>query len=276
MTDFSPLSNDARPPQTYDPDTARSGASQSHTAQPTQSVTVDACYEPGSEPWNASQLSDGESALVAGGDVRSQRLQTFLRQQMNDQSVVTDPATAKATDSPARNHAERTKQSEARGPTARVGTNSTGDVDYAEAALDNGRVRDGSGVVDFGSVYAQRGVQNEAGATALRVEVGDDGSHIATKAFETEAHLGIHNPDGSRGVNAGATATLINAEVRVSDGANEATLGIGVGWGAEGSIGLRDADDDGHDELCARATVGPLAVGACIEPDGWMAALRRF
>ncbi|MCP3169630.1 hypothetical protein [Myxococcus qinghaiensis] len=101
---------------------------------------------------------------------------------------------------------------------------------------------------------ARTGFATADGVNALRGEI-----------FTARANLGIRNSDGSVGINAGATATIVGGEVNLGHGGNSLTLGAAFGLGAEGSAGIRDVDHDGRIEQCARGSIGAFTVGGCIE-----------
>lgn len=79
------------------------------------------------------------------------------------------------------------------------------------------------------------------------------------------AHQGVHNADGSTGLNAGSGAALVNEEVTVEtkEGAS-VTLGAAVGESLDGSIGVKDGKHGIGRLACARADLGPVTVGACV------------
>jgi len=139
-----------------------------------------------------------------------------------------------------------------------------GQAFYAGAAIVKGR--DASGLeLEAMSVSAQVGAQSEAQVGVVRA--GFAGSHgaISAEAATANAHVGIHNADGSTGLNAGAGAVAGAAEITVSGKANSVTVGVGEGIGAEGSIGVRDKDGNGQPEICFRIGAKLATVGACIE-----------
>jgi hypothetical protein len=103
---------------------------------------------------------------------------------------------------------------------------------------------------------------------------GESGVQGSVDVIKVEAHGGIYNPDGSTGVNLGASVTVVGMEVQLSDGANSLNGGLSLGVGLEASLGLRDADEDNVAEFCARVAVGPVAIGACFELGGWFDTTR--
>lgn len=85
------------------------------------------------------------------------------------------------------------------------------------------------------------------------------------EAFSGRLGVGVDNRDGSCGLNAGGSVSLVGAELTAEYSGNSLTLGGSLGQAAAGSIGLRDADGDGRPELCIRLEGGPGIFGACIE-----------
>ena len=65
--------------------------------------------------------------------------------------------------------------------------------------------------------------------------------------------------------NAQIYTAAVGFEGTLGDGPNSLTLGAGIGVGVAGSIGLRDIDDDGIPELCAKLSVGFITLGVCAE-----------
>jgi hypothetical protein len=93
---------------------------------------------------------------------------------------------------------------------------------------------------------------------------GDIGQARCRRAFTARANIGIHNDDGSTGFNLGVGATAVGFEGTVG-GTSALTYGVAASVGAAVSVGVRDIDRDGSGELCARVSIGPVTVGACLE-----------
>lgn len=167
--------------------------------------------------------------------------------------------------SQANNHAERAMQTPAEAFRASAGVNTAATAAYAEFAALQGSDSNAPLTVEVASVSGQAGRANEVSATLLHLGAGPASVQASVDVFKAEAHGGIYNPDGSTGVNLGASATLIGAEAQFSDGANSFNFGLSLGAGAEASVGARDADADGATEVCGRVALGPVAVGACLE-----------
>jgi hypothetical protein len=111
------------------------------------------------------------------------------------------------------------------------------------------------------------GFQGDAQVGMARVGVSSDDGHfnLRGEVFTAKAHLGIHNPDGSTGVNAGLGATIAGLEGTATVGPLSVTGGVSGGAVLAGSIGVRDGDGDGKAELCGWVEAGPWTVGACLE-----------
>jgi hypothetical protein len=169
-----------------------------------------------------------------------------------------------ATDDNARRNA-----SQAPAPYARAGVTSSGMSAHAGVALVKGSDQASGVQLEVMSASAQVGIQNEAQAAAFRITVPLDPGAISVTvdAATAKVNAGVVNGDGSVGMNAGAAATLIGAEVTLG-GATSVTVGGGIGVGTEASLGIRDSDDDGNPEVCIKLGVGlvaKVAVGGCIE-----------
>jgi hypothetical protein len=101
-----------------------------------------------------------------------------------------------------------------------------------------------------------------------RIEVGtDDRAHTASlENFTFKATAGRTNSDGSKGFNAGASATVVGVEGTTTFlGASSVTGGLSVGVGAEAAVGTRDFDKDSNPELCARVSLLFFTAGLCVE-----------
>ncbi|QQR46384.1 hypothetical protein JKA73_09975 [Myxococcus xanthus] len=92
---------------------------------------------------------------------------------------------------------------------------------------------------------------------------------IQGEVFTAQAGINTNapNPDGSVGINIGASATIVGGEVSLGYSGNSATFGMSGGVGFGGSVGIRDSDGDGRQEVCARVSVGPVTLGRCREID---------
>jgi hypothetical protein len=115
------------------------------------------------------------------------------------------------------------------------------------------------------SASAQVGLQSEAQAGLVRAgsASASDGSWGA-EGMTARASAGIHNPDGTHGVNAGATATVASIEGTTPLLGDHVafTGGVALGVGAAGSLGYREAD--GHHEVRARVELGPYIAGLAL------------
>jgi hypothetical protein len=165
--------------------------------------------------------------------------------------------------SAANNNAQRTEQRPAVGAYLAAGTTAAGDAVYAGTALVKGRASSG-GAVEVLSASVQVGAQTEIQVGFQRVAGTLGALTGSVETFAVRANAGIHNDDGSVGLNLGAGATAIGFEGTVGH-ASSVTYGVGAGVGAGASLGARDVDRDGNTELCARLSLGPVTVGACLE-----------
>jgi hypothetical protein len=167
--------------------------------------------------------------------------------------------------SQANNHAERVMETPAEAFRSSAGVNAATTAAYAEFAALQGTARNAPLTVEVASVSGQAGRANEVSATLLHLGAGTASVQGTVDVFKAEAHGGVYNPDGSTGVNVGASVTVIGAEAQFSDGASSFNFGLSLGAGAEASVGARDADADGATEVCGRVALGPVAIGLCLE-----------
>jgi hypothetical protein len=95
----------------------------------------------------------------------------------------------------------------------------------------------------------------------------DDGTTTTTlRDLSLLVGGGVHNPDGSTGLNIKADATLVSAQVEQDlGGGNRITLGVHLGAGAEGSVGTSNVDADAHQEYCMRVSAFGFIAGGCVE-----------
>ncbi len=238
-----------------------------------------------SEP--AAGLADGDAMCQAEGEFSrgAERLlssnvrpslASFVesQQQLDAASTSSEPSTDAGTASDNSN-AERTAALD----TVQLGyadagqTRDGGSV-YAGVALIKGS--EGGMQAEIASVSLQHGEQSELQAGVARVALGSDSEHAAVRAFEAEVHCGTHNPDGSTGINLGASANAIAAEAHYERAGNGVTAGLSAGVGMSASVGVRDADADGETEYCASFAAGPITVGLCLEAATISNALRSL
>lgn len=164
-------------------------------------------------------------------------------------------------------NAGRTSSRENITPYADAGVTSTGDSAFAGAAMVKGR--DGrSGIeTEAFTVSGQVGAQTELQAGMARVGwSSNDGRQSAgMDIFTARANAGIHNVDGSVGLNAGLMATAISVEGTANWRGNSVTGGLSISAGAEGHVGIRDSDGDGKKELSVRVSLMFFTLGVGIE-----------
>ncbi|HYP87542.1 MAG TPA: hypothetical protein VEQ59_05305 [Polyangiaceae bacterium] len=164
----------------------------------------------------------------------------------------------------ANNNAQRTAERNGVAPYASAGKTAAGDAAYVALAALKGRDPKSGGEVEILSASLQVGRQNEAQVTYVRVG-GSSGALIGSaEAFTAHANLGVHNDDGSTGVNLGYGVNAISFEATVGH-ETSVTAGLSASVGQGASLGLRDLDHDAKTELCARVSTGPITVGLCVE-----------
>lgn len=187
----------------------------------------------------------------------------------------------------ARNHVERVRQYEGIAPRASAGVVTQGQQVWANGAVAAGHDSKTGLTLELMTASLGTGDQTEAeaafvrvGAQAAKLTAADRKSSIAltgqasVELISGKLQSGLNNADGSRGFNVAASKSLLSAEATVEISAlggvleGSATIGGGIGAGAEFSFGLRDQDNDGKPEVCARISgkFGPAALlGACLE-----------
>jgi hypothetical protein len=173
------------------------------------------------------------------------------------------PAARSEPASIANNNAQRTTERNL-DPYADADVTASGDSVFVGAALLKGGVPKTNGEVEVLSVSGQIGAQTEVQLGLQRVAGAHGALSGSVEAFTARANIGIHNDDGSTGFNVGAGVTAVGFEGTVG-GASRLTYGVAAGAGAGFSVGMRDVDRDGNGELCARVSIGPVTVGACLE-----------
>jgi hypothetical protein len=97
----------------------------------------------------------------------------------------------------------------------------------------------------------------------------DDGHFSARgEVFTAQVRAGLDNADGSTGFGASMGATIAGGEVTGTIGPVSLTLGATLGATYGASVGVRDSDQDGQTEYCARVDFGVGSIGVCLE-DRW-------
>ena len=173
------------------------------------------------------------------------------------------PTAASPPVSTANNNAQRTAERDP-APYAEANVTASGDSVFVGGALLKGAVPKSNGAVEVMSLSGQIGAQTEVQLGFQRVTGTHGALSGSVETFTARANIGIHNDDGSTGFNVGAGATALGFEGSVG-GASRLTYGVAAGVGAGVSVGVRDVDRDGNGELCARVSIGPVTVGACLE-----------
>jgi hypothetical protein len=164
--------------------------------------------------------------------------------------------------------AERTAQTPLKPLYAAAGT--TADSAYATAGVFYGRDPKSGVTEELGTVSAQIGAQTELQITGLRMGLqNENGDALGVEALSAQLGYGVHNKDGSTGFNISGGVTLIGVEGTQDQGdGNTTTTGVSVAAAFEASVGLKDADGDGKQELCARLALPGIPVfGGCLEED---------
>lgn len=179
-------------------------------------------------------------------------------------SALPPPSPGKPLDGAA-NNAQRTTTRNGISGYADYGVTGTGDGVFAGAAALKGRDSKTGIEVEVFSASAQAGLQNEEQVTMARVGLSGQNGSVSAEAFTARRGAGVRNDDGSVGLNAGAVATAAGVEGTLGGGPDSVTIGAGVGVGMAGSVGVRDIDNDGILEYCAKLSVGFITLGVCAE-----------
>jgi hypothetical protein len=161
---------------------------------------------------------------------------------------------------------ERTSARAGIAPYAAIGRTSSGDAFAGVAAL-KGREPKSGFELEMATVSLQRGTQSEAQIGVARLGGSTDrGKTSGTVDFATARVAGgIHNPDGSTGLNFAATATLLGVEATHEVGANgSVTGGAAFAVGGEVSLGVKGGAN-GKPALCFRFGAEPGMAGFCLE-----------
>ncbi len=223
-----------------------------------------ACRLPGDEP---DHEDDAKAAATSAGQSEKPRQACMLDVDWNEPKDETPfgPPPPPVPGPKATNNATRTQERNlASGPYAESGYSSSGHALHAGLALVKGR--DASSLeLEAVSVSVQVGGQSEAQGAVARVGVSGKRGSIGGEVGAANVHVGVHNPDGSTGVNGGAGAVWAAGEATISGEANSVTVGAGFGIGGELSVGLRDKNGNGDPEVCFRASLKFATVGACLE-----------
>jgi hypothetical protein len=212
---------------------------------------------------NSSQAEPAATSPQAEAPATSSSAVPRLVASVPSPSSALPPASSTPPGPAANNNAQRTEERLGVAPYLSAGSTAAGDSVYVGAALIKGRDPSGA-AVEVLSASAQVGAQTEFQVGHQRVAGTRGALTGSVETFTLRANVGIHNDDGSTGLNIGASATAVGFE-GTAGGASSVTYGVGAGVGAGASVGARDVDRDGKTELCARLSLGPVTVGACAE-----------
>lgn len=162
-------------------------------------------------------------------------------------------------------NAARTGERDVRdGPYAAAGRTHDGGSVFVGVAAVKGRTAEGIEREEH-SASIQVGKQNEVQGTVARVGYSGAAGSVSVEGLTANAHAGVENSDGSRGVNVGAGATLVGGEVTLKHSGWSITGGLAMSAGAEAHAGIRDDDKDGRPETCFRIALGAGIGGLCVE-----------
>ena len=234
--------------------------------RPTCSLDVD---------WNAVDTPAADDASLAEAYAAMAKAESAPPAKDDAALVAAYAAMAKANAPPAwtpTSNAIRTgERSAADGPYAAAGVTPDRTTVFAGAAAIKGKTACGDDI-EVASISAQIGTQTEVQVGLLRenVKFGDNRT-FSNEIGTASARLGVVNPDGSIGLNVGATATLVSDGATAEKGGFSNTTAVAVGVGADAHIGIRDVDHNGKPELCGQITINTpnpymsADVGGCIE-----------
>jgi hypothetical protein len=166
------------------------------------------------------------------------------------------------------NNASRTTVRQSVTPYAEAGTTQDSTSVYAGAALVKTHLP-GDNDLELMSGSGQVGIESEVQASAARGTLTSGmflfDAAVSADLLTLRLNLGIQNDDGSVGANIGGTAELVGVEVTASRSGWSATFGLSASAGAAASVGFRDADGDGREELCGKISIPAVTVGLCAE-----------
>ncbi|RYZ03789.1 MAG: hypothetical protein EOO73_26515 [Myxococcales bacterium] len=211
---------------------------------------------------NSSQAQPGAASSQPEATTSSPAVPKLVSSVPPSPSVL-PPAAPPSPRSSANNNAERTNERLGVAAYMDAGKTAAGDSVYVGVALLKGRDPSGA-AVEVMSASVQVGAQTEVQVGLQRVAGQMGALSGSVETFTLRANAGVHNDDGSVGLNLGASATAVGFE-GTAGGASSVTYGVAAGVGAGASVGVRDIDRDGKTELCARFSFGPVTAGACME-----------
>lgn len=119
-----------------------------------------------------------------------------------------------------------------------------------------------------GLASAQVGEQTEAHLTLFSMSAASEGgaTTLAVEDLSLSVGGGVHNPDGSTGLNLEADATLLSVELGHEFGEGDrVAVGLSFGPGVAGSAGTSNIDGDDYEEYCLRASAFGVTLGGCVE-----------
>jgi hypothetical protein len=174
------------------------------------------------------------------------------------------PPSKPAAPSTAHNNAERTSERRGIAPYASAGRVGDTYAVYAGVAGIKGHDPKSGLDAEVLSVSGQVGTQTEVQVGLVRVGGSTSAGSVGVEAMTARVSFGIHNDDGSVGVNAGVQTAALGGETTCGT-VDSLTVGVSAGPGVAGSLGVRDLDKNGKHELCAKVSYGPITVGACVE-----------
>jgi hypothetical protein len=183
------------------------------------------------------------------------------------------PLAAAATPKPTDTNSERVSAMNVEAFHAEFGQTSSKDSLYASAALLKGTLN-GAEVELFG-VSRQVGLETEDSFVLGHAGIPlSSRSSAFVEACSARVNAGIHDNDGSEGLNAGVQLTAAQVEVahqfqdreaRIFRSGDSVAFGLSAGAGFEISTGDRDLDGDGKIEKCLRVLSGVAVLGLCLE-----------
>ena len=230
-------------------------------------------YDPYSDELGQMSRADAPNSSTLESSIGSSQVEALPPPEASVATLVSSlprpaselpPTSSSTPPSTANSNAQRTTDRNVIAPYVDAGVTASGDSLHAGAALLKGRDPKSGAEVEVLTVSGQIGAQTEVQLGLQRLTGARGALSGSVETFTARANIGIHNDDGSTGFNVGAGVTAIGFEGTVG-GASRLTYGVGAGMGASISAGAADVDHDGSTELCARVSLGPVTVGACLE-----------
>lgn len=230
----------------------------------TQSIS--SSYDPDADDVGQVCRADAPSSSQAELPTASSPSVSSLVSSVSPPPSALPPKASSPSGSAANSNAQRTTERAGVTPYFDSGVTGAGDSLYIGVAALKGRDPGSGAEIELASASYQVGAQNEAQLGFQRISGSSGALAGSVETFTARSNIGIHNDDGSTGINVGHSVTAIGLEGTATfGGGTSVTWGVAAGLSNGGSLGVRDIDHDGSTELCGRLSIGPATVGICLE-----------